>query len=378
MATHSPVAPSSAAVWGSKKGCTGYVRMAAEHKTKGDHTAADEGGVAHDIGANILNRAFGLDYNQILQPGEQQNGILVTDEMYQGAMMYAEDVLQTRAKLGPLAIRCGVEKQMEILRIHPECYGTPDAWVYVPGTNTLYVWDFKFGRVFVEPYQNHQAVCYVAGLEMLLGLQKNCKVVIKIVQPRTQDPIRAWYTTLGDLYPLIGEISYNAATAMSDRATLQTGPHCKYCEARHNCKPALLAGLQLFEIASDIATMEASPQSIGLQLEIIDRAFEQLKALQAGYSEQVKTLLSQGQTVPGWSIAPSQGRLNWSKPISDVIKLGQLMGYNIAKEAALTPTQAIAKGVNKEAVLSFSERKTGHKLTRDTGAKTARIFSKKE
>lgn len=354
--------------------------MAKQYPETGPNEAAVEGEASHEVGEQLIRNATASGASPVLSVGDiATNGTVITDEMFEGAELYANSYLETfRMFEGTPGLIGGVEDRVDIYRVHRDCFGTLDSWLYVPMFKTLFVTDYKFGRLFVDPYKNKQAVCYIAGLEARLKLPKDTNVVVRIVQPRTysgEGPIREWKTTIGGMYPIITDLSAAAHKAMSDRAELVTGPHCRYCQARHACEPALRSGIGFYEMAAAPLPVDLTPEALGLQLQIVDRAVEQLAALKTGYEEQVKATIKSGKSVPGYALKPAYGREKWTAPPEQIINLGKLLGIDVAKPGTVTPNQARKLGMDEVTISSLSTRpNNGVKLTSEPADMAARIF----
>lgn len=384
--THSILPPSSAGIWGSPNGCTGWVGMAQMYPEP-DITdeEAENGTASHEVGESLILKALSpFPPATPLREGDiAANGVVLTDEMVEGATLYANDVkLVFTKKAKAVNLKFGVEDKLSIETIHKECFGTEDSWLYDPLMNELYLWDYKYGHLFVEAFENYQGICYTAGLEMKLRLPKDCKVFIRIVQPRAygpDGPIREWRTTIGELHMYYGRMVVKAAQAMSPEATLQTGPHCRDCQARHACPPALKAGIGFYEMAAKPIPQNLSTGAMGLQLSIIGRAIDSLTSLKKGFEEEIKFLLKKGNQVPGWSLNPAQGREAWIKPVEEVIGLGALLGFDLSKPTAITPHQARALGVDDATLGAYAAKPNrGFKLVKDDGSKARKAFSYNE
>lgn len=380
MSLHSIFPPSSASVWGV---CTGWVEMMKTHDELEPSESALEGEASHEVGVQLIR--YGTTGGRSPAPlkagGIASNGILITDEIYEGAIMYFEDVISVFANwVSDPNMKGGYEERVDIMRVHAECFGTPDTWLYSPAANHLTVWDYKFGHVFVPADENMQGVCYIAGLETKLAIPNDATVEVRIVQPRAYgkgSPIRSWSTTMRGLYPYITDLSTAAHAALSDRAELKTGPHCRYCDARTYCTPCLAAGMGFYEMAYKPVPCHLTPDAMGLQLSIIERALEQLKGLKTGFEEQVKATIKKGTPVPGWELRPSVGREKWDRPVSEIINLGKLLGVDLEKPGVVTPKEARKLGLDDQMVKAHSMRPiNGLTLTPEDATLVARVFGK--
>jgi hypothetical protein len=352
-----------------------------------DNPEAAEGEASHEIGASLIKAATrgGID-----RPKREEtvgtvatNGVIITDEMFDGAELYADDVIEvmrSEAVLGGPHIR--VEERVSIPRIHELCFGTPDVSIYAQKNFKIYLWDYKFGHKYVDAFENWQAVPYFAGLMDVYNfdgiLDQNIIVHIRIVQPRAyhrDGPIREWVIKASDLRAYINIMKNNAEISLSAEAVCRSGPHCYRCSARTNCDTATLAGMGLYEVASTPTPIDLSPQSIGRQLTIIKRAMDQLDFLKTGFEAQAEGLIRSGHVIPGWGLEPTFGNQKWSKPIKEVIELGGYLGLELKKDAAITPNQAKKLGISEEILKAYSETpRTGAALAPENSNKARQVF----
>lgn len=390
--THSLVPPSSAHIWGKPDGCTGWPLMAQMFPQADDGGNGEdaEGTAAHEIGADIIKSYSLGQFNitpEMFVDKIAPNGVVYTEQMFEGALMYADDVGEVMRELGVFGgPHFGIEQQMDISNVHQLCFGTPDMWLYKAEAFKLYLWDFKFGYIVHEAFEHWQMLCYLAGLVLKLNINgiidQRIKVHIRVVQPRANHrdgPIREWIVTLSDLRGYFNQLHYAAHKALSNDAELRTGDHCRHCTARHACEPALAAGVGLYEVAGRPVPAELSREALGVQLAIIRRAIAQLEYLESGYEEQIKNMISRGERVPGWCTEVGKGRLAWNKPIAEVIALGDMLGKDLRKpQDAITPTQAIKAGIDKTVIDQYSSKPTrGLKVVPDTNRnnKAKQVFS---
>jgi hypothetical protein len=123
--------------------------------------------------------------------------------------------------------------------------------------------------------------------------------------------------------------------------------------------------------------MALPPPALGLELRLINRAIERLKARESGLKEEALNKIRTGTSVPGFMTEAGKGRETWKVPLAEVKALGELMGVAVTKESPLTPKQAIKAGLTKELVESFSFTPTGElKLVEDDGSFLRRTFGK--
>jgi len=389
MNEHSIIPPSSASIWGAPGGCTGWVLMSQQYPETEDSEDAKEGTASHEIGAELIN-----DYctGPTVRTADNfvgrqaANGIIFTEEMYDGAKLYADDVgdvMRSRAIFGGPGY--GVEKRLIMPDINEHSFGTTDAFIFDTVSAHLYVWDYKFGHLSVEAFENWQTINYVNGIIKLLPNIKNwdpaaVTIHIRIVQPRAfhrDGIIREWVTTLADLKPHFQTLHDNAAIALGPNATIRTGNHCRDCQARHACPAALKAGLGFYEVAMQPTPQDLTPEALGVQLAIIKRAVKSLELLETGFTEQAKAIIKRGSIIPNYMLEAGAGRLAWNKPAAEVIALGNMLKVNLKKpDDVVTPTQAKKLGIDDAVIKAYSEKsKTGLKLVPDSGNKAKLFFN---
>ena len=389
MGEHSIIPPSSAHIWGAPNGCTGWVGMSQRYPEETETPEAAEGTASHEVGArmiesaaragNWINPTDGTDY------GSAENGILITEEMVEAAQMYADDVATVMREIAVFGGgNFNVEQHIKAPSIHDLSEGTPDMWLFNPKKGKLYIWDYKYGYGIVEIYENWQLLNYLSGIIDELKRRgvvndQTITVHMRIIQPRAfhlEGPIREWVINAAELRGYFNILSDNAHTSLSDKATTRSGSHCKHCTARHACPTALKAGVQLYEVAGQPIPVELPLDALGVQLAIVQRAIKQLEYVESGLSEIVKGLIKSGKNVPGYMLAQGVGREKWTKPTSEILSMGTMMGHDLKKpDEACTPNQARNKGIDGAVIMAYSQKpNTGLKLMPDNGNKAKRMF----
>lgn len=383
MGSHSIIPPSSAAIWGSPNGCTGWVLMSQLYPETEETPEAADGTASHEIGASLIKASTVMSgFNDLPIGQKASNGIIITEEMFEAAEIYADDVATVIRKTGNFVPN--IEQHIRALTIHPESHGTPDIWLYDKASGCLYIWDYKYGHGIVEVFENWQLINYIAGILTQLsinGIQDQYITVhFRVVQPRAyhrDGEVREWIINAFDLRGYFNILEANAHEALGPNSINRSGPHCRYCQARHVCDTANQAGLQLYELTGKPIPLELPPDALGLQLTIVKRAIKQLEYLESGLGEQVKGLIRNGKNVPGWMVEMGLGRETWSRPIPEIITLGNIMKVDLRKpDQAMTPKQARKAGIDDAVITAYSETpKTGLKLVPDNGSKAKRMFT---
>jgi hypothetical protein len=348
---------------------------------------AAEGTASHEIAAQLIQdaaRGFNGGKWADWEGKTAPNGVVYTEEMFDGAKLYADDVamiMRERSVFGGPSL--GVEQRLEAPRIHELSFGTCDCFLFDRKTGELFIWDYKFGYELVEAFENWQSINYAAGIFDQFGVNgledQITTVRIRIAQPRAfhrEGPIREWKVKGSDLRGYFNQLHAGAHKALGPNAECNTGPHCKHCPGRHACEAAITAGARLFEAASKPVPVELSDAALGVQLSLVKRARKHLEYLESGFEEQVAGRMRAGALIPGWGREDTYGRDKWDKPFEEVIAMGEMFGQDLRKKEPITPKQAIKLGVDEAVIKAYSSQpRTGVKIVPDNGNKAKQVFS---
>ena len=372
--THAPLSPSAAPVWSI---CGGSINMPGE---RADSASSMEGTAAHEVTANVM-------WGESVRAGSiTTNGICVTREMIEGAEMFAEafpmDILRQVSQSATYEYRAGVcyiESPVKCPAIHPQCYGTPDAWYILD--KCIYVKDYKFGFNYVDAFENEQGVAYIAGVLDTLELHDDdFRFEFTIVQPRCysgEGPVRTWSGKVVDLRPHIDRLRNAAARAFAGDAPLLAGSHCKYCPAQWQCPAQQRAMTDAFAVAHAVLPAPMGHGDMAVALRFIDAAIVTLKSMQSSISEEAIAVIRSGGSIPGFGLEAGRGKLDWNENVSveEIIAMGQMVGCNLSKAGTVTPTQAKKLGVDTSVISLYSSHNSGAlKLTQTDESMTRRIF----
>lgn len=372
-AAHSILPPSSAAAW---RRCAMWVAMNQAYP-KPDTPESMEGHAAHWVFAEMLA-------GRIVVEGQvAPNGVVVTEEMVEGAELVVDTV---RARI-PAGVPLHVEERVAIARIHPQCFGTPDIWAYVVQAGVLEVIDYKFGHRFVDEYENDQGIAYTAGIIDHLAdlMQKGpglidqvIKVNFTVIQPRCfykGAPVRTWSVMASDLRGHINQLAGAAELALMPNPPAVTNSECRDCPGRHACPALQQAAYADAEFATRSSPVELAPAAASLELRMMEHALERLQSRVEGMREAVATYIRQGHSVPWHRAEQGYGRTQWTIPAEQVVAMGSLMGVDLSKTGAKTPTQAKKAGVDEAVIKAYSVTPLGSiKLVPDNPADARRVF----
>lgn len=361
--------------------CPGYMNLRDKCAAAGtlldesDTPQSMEGTAAHWVAAERLQ---GI----LHQAGElAPNGWPIDDDMIDGAEVWwdairrfhmgVEGVIELPDEWLPPGL---IETPVKIPSIHLECWGTPD-YQFVGG-GYLFLPDYKYGRRYVDVFENWQLISYALGA--CPSILPSMRAFPTVVQPRSyhrDGPVRTWELSYEKLRTY-GQILRLACAAAEDPdAQCIATPACYKCAARHECETAQRAELSAFELAGSTDPLGMSAAAKSLRLRQIRRAMDHLKQMESGVSEDVTAMIRQGANVPGWSLQSSTGREVWiEERKAEVPFLGQLFGADVTKPGLVTPNQARKLGVVTD---GYSERRPGElKLVEVQQGAFARVFNK--
>ena len=239
-ADHALLGPSGADRWTI---CTPSARLE-ETFPDSSSTYADEGTLAHAIGALKVEKAAGL--KSVERVGFEMLDLMRTPEwkahhcpdMEQHTNDYCDYVMELYniEKQSCPDAKLLVERKFDLRRYIPESFGTGD--IVIIAEPRLTVLDLKYGKhKFVEVKENKQFGCYGLGaldeFEMAYDIDE---VTLVVYQPR-MDNIDSW--TIGsEQLRTWGEnfIKPRALLAFNGEGEYLPGDHCGFCRARPLCK----------------------------------------------------------------------------------------------------------------------------------------------
>lgn len=378
---HSLIPMSSASVWSV---CTAQPSLNAMCPPEQETPESMEGTATHELGCTfveLLTRALPYPARETVVSTLASNGIVFDETMYECAKIYADhcgEVMRKTGNFNPM-----LEKTLAAKSIHAESFGTFDFGLFDKANGVIYVRDYKHGFLPVEVFENTQLIGYVCAIAESLGIDGHNDQMIDvdmgIVQPRAHHrhgPIRTWKVKLSTLRGYFNKLHNAANEVFSTNAKTVTGNHCLYCNARAICPTLQKAAQAVVEFTGGSLPVELKPESLGVELAILEKAENLLTARITGLRSQAETLIKQGKNVSNYQLSNVVGRLKWNIPDGQVLVMGQLYGKNLKKESVITPTQAIDLGMPKDAVETIAAKSTSVKLTFNDGTDARYFFSK--
>lgn len=370
---HAFLPPSGAAIWVK---CAAAPSMW-ELYPQEDTVESLEGTAAHWAFEEIL--ASRLVDVGVVAP----NGVVLTDEMIEGAEMYVEAIDDACQLVG-----LHVEERVEISSIHLKNWGTPDTWFFshnpTTGVATLHVFDYKFGHGAVEEFENWQLIDYVSGVLDLLEIDglvdQHVMVEMTVVQPRCYSrgsAVRTWRVPASELRGYFNILRSAANAACGPKPVATVNASCKHCSGRHACESLQRSAQDAADLARVSLPLDLPAAALGTELRMLSRAKQALDARISGLEESVFSAVMRGERVPGWGVDTPIGRQGWARPATEIVALGQMMGKDLVKPGVVTPKQAIKLGLDASLVNSISTSpREAPKLVPDNLTMLRKVFSK--
>lgn len=346
MTEHAPLSPSAMV---TTVPCPGSVSLQAQVPDV-ETNETREGDAVHWMGQDMLEaaRAGQLKISSLDWVGvEAPNGVVITSEMFEAAYVYYTGVMEVAGKGYMKQLR--IEEPVKCDVIHEQCWGTPDAQLWIPDQLTVHNWDLKYGHRSVAAENNYQLVSYDVGLlsEVTggdpLGSSVSIKVINHIIQPRDYTGAgthKIWETSNQDLRALVNVMQHSCSQAMSPSSPLSVGEHCYYCKARHICPANQAVANFMVDFAHTAVPHPLSEQSLGVELSIAEKALNLLQTRVVALKAEAETRITSGHRVPGWNLEPTQGRNKWHNP-SMIIGVGDMFGVDLSmRDTPCTPAEA--------------------------------------
>jgi len=375
MAAHSRLSPSAASRWVA---CPGSVTLSERYPEPPGSTSesAAEGTASHWVGEQLL---LG---QPAPTPGTRcpENGVVLSMEMIDGAYEYASVVRQVAENV--VTTQLHVEDRLVIKEIHSECFGTVDCWFYLNYKSEIHIFDYKYGWQCVDPRENWQLLCYAMGVVEKMHitmLTPPVTIVLHIVQPRPHHALgthREWWLTHDELIGYVVKLRRAAMDALGGAPQAHSGEHCKYCRARHACPALGQAAMIAVDYACQAQPDDLSPEAMALEYRTLERVAALVKARLSGHEARMIGTMQAGGQIPGYSLESGYGRLAWTRPVAEVIALGEMMGVTLDAPGVITPTAARKLGLSDAVLAAYSgKEKTGVKLVQATESKAALAFA---
>ena len=346
---HAVLAPSSAPQWGH---CSGSV-MANMNTPDLDSEESLKGTAVHWVGEECLRawreRGNGGPFCWDWVGKQDPNGVVIDEEMAEGAQIFVDDVLQVALENNAVG-QMLIEHRVHMPQIHEQNWGTLDCCIPLFDKGIIYLWDYKNGHRENRAKDNLQLIDYMAGLINEFGINghqdQRIRVVMRIVQPfcyKTDGPVDEWSFMLSDLRGYFNQLNAKAHEALTS-PSLSTGVWCRDCKAIRHCKAARMANYNLIDYVNEPYEMDTMDgETLSVERKILTNGLISAKARLEAIEDELSHRISNGATDTGLALQSKAGNLAWSIPPEQAIALADQFQGKIAKNDVLTPTQAKAR-----------------------------------
>ncbi len=185
---------------------------------------AEEGTKAHEI----------LELTMKAKPyGKVRFDKSIDQDMINGAEQATEFIYGRLSRYKDAEL--GIEKRVTLDFIDPEAFGTPDDYIAAE-FDTLEVFDYKYGKKYVDPEKNLQLIYYALGIAHRFEYNFD-RVKIWIIQPRLngyQGPA-LWNTRMVKLMPYIDKFKRGVERTKKFPNKYVEGEWCFFCKAKKKC-----------------------------------------------------------------------------------------------------------------------------------------------
>lgn len=242
--------------------------------------------------------------------------------------------------------------------VHPDNWGTCDAFLIDIVNRVIYVWDYKYGHGYVSERGNWQLTDYAAGIKETYGLEGEYDVVMTIFQPRYYGPegtLRTYRMPAAEFAERVHTL-HMAAKLVSPNAAASTGTHCFHCSGRVGCDAYYHAVERLIKVSMATTSDAPTPALAGLELRWLHEAQKYLNARVTALEEHVAA----NPNGTGYVVEQGYGREKWTVEPEEVFALGDAMGLELRKPPeAITPAQAVKLGLDPEVKAGYSYKPKG-------------------
>lgn len=314
---------------------------------------ADEGTVAHDLGAKQLQ---GEDTSGI----KSIDGVDITDAMRERVDKYVSTV----ESMSEGAIMTYIEETLDLSEVldKPGEKGTSDFIALL--IKELQVHEYKDGYILVDAKENEQLMLYAAGVIKRFGLamELDTKVRLVVHQPR-RNRISEWVTSVAhilhfaelEVKPQIAKIDRLIAdpTLLCDEDFNPSEKTCRWCKYKLEGKCEHLAKFVEKAIKFEFDNLDenaikmkgAIPEISNERVSHIIKNTSLIKSFLDCVSAHALELLLKGEDIPGYkAIEGKADSKAWmdAKEAEKLLKSMKLKIDEMFKKSLITPTQALA------------------------------------
>lgn len=283
---------------------------------------AEEGTLAHAMGARTLKKALLMDHSGEDVEIRELSGKYYSGEMDEYTQGYANFVLDKLRQYRERAMRTGemtpeisIEQRLDYSDYVAGGFGTGDA--VIVGCGTVEIIDLKYGKgVEVSAERNTQMMLYALGTLDLYDYAFSIdRIVMTIYQPRVGN-VSTWGISVRELLRWAEEeLRPLARLAEKGKGIRNSGVWCRFCKAKGDCPRLAAECMDLWQINSDSDTLTADELS-GI-LDRIDTVSDWVSAIK----ERSLNLALGGSVIPGYKLVEGRSVRKITDPDSLVEKM---------------------------------------------------------
>jgi len=346
------------------------------------------GDLAHWMAEKIL-KSYQAPSTKIITPMEMEgetgpNKMVVDEEIGEQVGIYTTHILQIAD--GNMS-RLAVENELYCDRVMKGQKIIIDAWFYDGNKGVIYIRDLKFGHGIVNAYMNWQLIMEAMAILDHLGIDglkdQHIKVNMGIVQPRAfrrNGPIDTWEVMACDLRAYFNQLTMAAADAQGPSPKCKTGPWCLKCNAKGRCDTLDKDFGRCYDYVSETLRYEPTPDELDLELDVLEHAFNVVKARKQGLEDLAIHKLREGEFIKGRGIEDKKSNEKWTCDNATLDMIGLMIGKDLKKGAKYyTPSQVINElGIDRSVISAYITRDTtGTKLVKRNTKALAEQFKRK-
>ena len=229
---HALLAPSSADRW---LRCPPSARLT-EHYPDKETDSMAEGTLAHSIAELKLRKYIEpmstRAYNKRMKPFTVSPRYDVEMQAHTDAYL---EYIKAAAMQYEKQPRILTERCFQLEQYVPESFGRCDCTILSP--HDIHIIDFKYGRgKIVGAEQNPQMMLYALGAVLYYGaFYAFDRIRLTIFQPRVEDGVKEWGTSVAELMTWAESIRPVAEQAFKGEGEYLAGAWCDFCPAKNNC-----------------------------------------------------------------------------------------------------------------------------------------------
>ena len=327
MAKHSTIVGGSSA--SRVINCPASVALVNKMPPKGSSKYADEGTLLHNAIAELLEKD--LEPEALL--GFKYKDLVLNEDHLKDKIIPA---LASLDEVDPdCDMKMAIESEVDFGEHLPGVFGSADVIGRI-GKRAI-VLDWKFGSgVIVEAEENYQGMFYAAAAmrteKTKWAFEDVDEVEIIIVQP---PEMRRWVTTPQRIAEFEMQLSLAVKEAGRKDARIESGSHCRWCNAKPIC-PIMTDAVSR---STQLALKSLNPELISVYLAQADVLEDWIKELR----ELAQQMLEADVRVPGFKLVAIRAVRQWAADddtIRNELNRAGLLPSETVVEKVITPAQA--------------------------------------